>query len=443
MNYGKNLLGLMIVIVVAFAACGGADEAISAPSPAPVESIPELITETAIQSESGAAQTEHVTSDSDCPFIDYELLGDDVHQEPTLLRYTHTFQNIGFTLPHDWTFEDQGSTGFIMLRDDAALRLLSPTDFGDLDINDLREVLYRFLQGHLNAEGLSVQENMPVVGMNTAIVAGFDRAYIDGFGATPSAGGGILLMGEEQFVPLYFVMLDGVNADDAFEVGRQVGAFVATIYFLEAVDDEVHHAEGEVAQAVPDALQIDSAYSHSALNSMPESAPMPESRKFTGSGDNVITLEPFWGTYVFAISGNEASRHFSVHAHGERRSLLVNTTSPYEGITFTAHQGTTSLEISATGNWVIEQRPLEDMRTISTGETITGSGDEVLRILSHGQTATVTGNRVERHFSVHSHGERRNLLVNTTSEYSGRVMLRGTYTILEISAVGDWSIAFE
>lgn len=175
----------------------------------------------------------------------------------------------------------------------------------------------------------------------------------------------------------------------------------------------------------------------------PASDPVPEARIFTGSGDDVILLEAFPGPYVFVVTGNDADRHFAVHAHGSRRSLLVNTTSPYSGITLTDNQDTEMLEVTAVGDWTIEQRSLSDMRTISEGETIIGSGDEVIKILSHGQTAEIEGNEAGRHFAVRSHGARRNLLVNTTSQYTGRVVLRGSYTILEVTAVGDWSITFE
>jgi len=166
-------------------------------------------------------------------------------------------------------------------------------------------------------------------------------------------------------------------------------------------------------------------------------------RTFSGSGDDVITLTPFDGTYVFRISGNEADRHFSVWARGDRNSLLVNTSSPYTGITYNQHQNTQILEITAVGDWTIEQLPISSMRSISTGQTITGTGDEVLRIASQGESAVIEGNNAERHFSVWARGNRNNLLVNTSNEYSGRVLLRDTYTLLEISAVGDWSITFE
>ena len=208
-------------------------------------------------------------------------------------------------------------------------------------------------------------------------------------------------------------------------------------------------------RAIADALgldvQWDSATSTAYLSSDAPAAPAPTPAPvatpgtvvFTGTGDNVVPVAPFPETYVFVISGNTEGRHFSVWADGSRRNLLVNTTSPYEGITFTTNQDTNMLEITATGDWRIEQRPLADMRTISTGQTITGSGDEVLRIASHGRTAYVEGNSENRHFSVWARGGRDNLLVNTTSEYSGRVALRDTYTVLEISAVGDWSVTFE
>jgi len=195
--------------------------------------------------------------------------------------------------------------------------------------------------------------------------------------------------------------------------------------------------------------EIPTPAAQTALPPVPDAEPgtpdvaSAEARIFTGSGDEVVTLAPFPEAYVFVISGNDSARHFAVRAHGERSTLLVNTTAPYQGITFAQGQDSTTLEVTAVGSWTITQQPLSAMRSISEGETITGSGDEILRILSHGQTATIEGNNVGRHFAVRSHGARRSLLVNTTNEYSGRVMLRGEYTMLEITAVGDWSITFE
>ena len=171
----------------------------------------------------------------------------------------------------------------------------------------------------------------------------------------------------------------------------------------------------------------------------PPSAP----RYFSGTGDDVLVLEPFTGTYVFVITGNPYASHFAVHAHGEWPNLLVNTLTEYTGTVFNREQDSATLEITATGDWTVQQRPLTEMRYIQAGMTIQGTGDEVLQVLSHGSTATIEGNEAERHFAVVGHGSRHNLMVNTTSPYNGRVMLRGTYDILEISAVGDWTITFE
>jgi len=176
----------------------------------------------------------------------------------------------------------------------------------------------------------------------------------------------------------------------------------------------------------------------------PTPAPPPsEPRIFSGTGADVIALDDFVGTYVFVVRGNPDARHFSIWGYGAGRNLLVNTTMVYDGIVFNRDQDTSLLEITAHGDWSIEQRSLSEMRTIQTGTTVTGTGDEVLQVLSHGQTATIEGNAGGRHFSIWGHGNRRSLLVNTTNVYSGRVMLRNSYTILEISAVGDWSITFE
>jgi len=190
-------------------------------------------------------------------------------------------------------------------------------------------------------------------------------------------------------------------------------------------------------------LDITDIISDTPATPTPTPPPPSEPRFFSGTGDDVLVLEPFVGTYVFIVSGNSYERHFAVHAHGAWPNLLVNTTAEYTGIVFNSEQDCATLEITATGDWTVEQRPLIEMRYIQTGMTISGTGDEILQVLSHGSTATIEGNEANRHFAVVGHGSRHNLMVNATSPYSGRVMLRGTYEILEISAVGDWTITFE
>lgn len=174
---------------------------------------------------------------------------------------------------------------------------------------------------------------------------------------------------------------------------------------------------------------------------------IPESVTYSGSGDDVVTLEPFENVFVFHIIGNQEEHHFSVNGYdsnSESTGLLVNTTEAYEGTTIDPSQETVMLEVNAEGDWSIEVQSIFGMETISSGETVSGSGDSVILVSSHGNTAKISGNADKRHFAVKSYGtERDKLLVNTTDEYDGTVMLIGEPIILEINAVGNWSISFD
>lgn len=174
---------------------------------------------------------------------------------------------------------------------------------------------------------------------------------------------------------------------------------------------------------------------------------IPDSITYSGSGDDVITIDQLEGVFVFHIVGNQEERHFSVKGYdssGESTELLVNTTSAYEGTTIDPSQKTVMLEIKATGDWSIDVKSIFEMGTISSGETVSGSGDSVILVSSYGSTANISGNTSERHFSVKSYGsESDKLLVNTTEVYEGTVMLIGKPIILEVNAVGEWSISFD
>lgn len=179
----------------------------------------------------------------------------------------------------------------------------------------------------------------------------------------------------------------------------------------------------------------------------PEPTPLPEPVVYTGSGDDVITISPPDEKFVFYIEGNSGERHFAVKGYdenGDKTKLLVNTTDAYSGILVDPTLKTTSLEITSAGDWHIELRSLDSCKTIAAGETVTGSGDDVLLVADYGSTATITGNEAGRHFAVKTYGNSgNNLMVNTTDPYSGTVPIKKAPTVLEVSAKDEWSITFD
>ena len=169
---------------------------------------------------------------------------------------------------------------------------------------------------------------------------------------------------------------------------------------------------------------------------------------YSGSGDDVVSLKEYSDKYVLYIKGNRNGHHFGITSYdsaGNYGELYVNTTDPYEGVTFDRNcSKNTTLEIKASGEWYIEQRSFESLDHISQGETYEGNGDNVIIVDSHGGTATIEGNHSEKHMGIVSYTQSGNyldLLVNSTDPYSGKVLLRGSVGFVVVRAVGDWTFA--
>lgn len=177
---------------------------------------------------------------------------------------------------------------------------------------------------------------------------------------------------------------------------------------------------------------------------------VPETLTYTGRGDDVLlldpeALEPFQSLFFLHISGNAEGRHFAVRGYaedGDKTELFVNTTDPYDGVTFDPAGETVMLEITAKGDWQIDIESVFSRPTISIGKTVSGTSDDVILVMEHGTTATITGNADEHHFAVKSYGDRNNLMVNTTDSYDGTVMLQDDPLLLEVNAESPWSITF-
>ena len=179
-----------------------------------------------------------------------------------------------------------------------------------------------------------------------------------------------------------------------------------------------------------------------------EPATIPETIVYTGTGDSVIEvgIASSDDIYVLHVTGNAADSHFAVKGYdstGSTTELFVNTTDPYDGYTFDPSFSTSILEITATGEWTIELISILNMQTISSGQTINGTGDSVMLVGEYGLTATISGNQGASHFAVKTYGtESNDLLVNTTDPYDGMVVLSGDPVILQVNAKGEWTITF-
>ncbi len=169
----------------------------------------------------------------------------------------------------------------------------------------------------------------------------------------------------------------------------------------------------------------------------------------TGSGDDVVQVSKGFGPAVAHIIGNAGADYFGVTSYdSEQRmlDLLVNETEPYEGlrpVDFSVDDQTVMFEVQGTGAWRIELRSVGTVRSLALGATISGSGDEVIKLLGTPDTLHIVGNAAKRYFGVIGYGDSWDLLANETEPYDGRVLVDSGVIVLEIQANGPWSITYE
>lgn len=197
---------------------------------------------------------------------------------------------------------------------------------------------------------------------------------------------------------------------------------------------------------IGDATNNDSySYVNSQDKTTPFSMEAPDPVVYTGSGDDVIEIEPPTAMFVLKITGNSVSNHFGVKGYdtqGNPTELFVNTTEPYtNGVTIDSTFMTTTLEIKATGEWSITVIPVQSLEKIETGTLKEGSGDQVFLISGNPHRANITGNSGAHYFGVIAHdASGRDVLVNTTEPYEGSVIISSDAVILEVKSEDSWKI---
>jgi hypothetical protein len=172
---------------------------------------------------------------------------------------------------------------------------------------------------------------------------------------------------------------------------------------------------------------------------------------YSGTGDDVVEISKPDEELpaLLVVTGNRKGRHFAVVARddaGTRIGALVNTTEPYDGIVpidLPPRTNTTLLEISATGSWSIQLYSIGAAQKAEVPGTFEGEGDNVLWIEGEPSRAKIQGNTASRHFAVTAYdgnGNRLGAKVNTADPYSGSVIIPSETLLLQINAVGKWSV---
>ena len=170
---------------------------------------------------------------------------------------------------------------------------------------------------------------------------------------------------------------------------------------------------------------------------------------FTGSGADVVDFN-YTEPAIVHIVGNSSWSYFGVKSYdsnGNQVDLLVNTTDAYEGtvpINFTKRDKASRFAIDAVGEWTIEIKPLNEARFVSVPGTVVGNGDDVIVLTGKKpDLAHIVGNSDSRYFGVIGYSQTRDLLVNTTDPFDGKVILNKDTIVLVITASGEWTIDVE
>lgn len=212
--------------------------------------------------------------------------------------------------------------------------------------------------------------------------------------------------------------------------------------------------QAAVSVVAPDDTQKDNpaASTESALPPAPEPEPeivILEPVTYSGSGDDVIDIAPFGQPWMMHITGNSSGRHFAVKGYdsnSESVDLFVNVSDPYDGYVFDHTQSTTTLEISAEGDWTIELVSLYTADVLGVDTPITGQGDRVLAVAFPDilWTFHITGNSDEHHFAVKGYDPLLNsteLFVNTSEYYDGVTLDASQSTAyLAVTSESEWTV---
>ena len=166
---------------------------------------------------------------------------------------------------------------------------------------------------------------------------------------------------------------------------------------------------------------------------------------YTGSGDDVITLENsgYPALMYITYTGESNFIVYTVDSSGETVDLLVNDIGSYSGIVtdYTDYEDVTMLSIESSGDWSITVKPLNSMEELVNGASYTGDG--VYYIDTEELTTLTITNTGDSNFIVYGIGmDDSGLLVNEIGEYSGTVLWTESQCFLIIQSEGTWTVSW-
>lgn len=168
--------------------------------------------------------------------------------------------------------------------------------------------------------------------------------------------------------------------------------------------------------------------------------------RLSGRGDGVINVSKPDGPAIVRLSTTSKDGNFAVwnvDNSGNHIDLLVNESGRYWGIRtidFRSQEKTSHFEVNAIGTWKIDVMPVSSAKNTVVPGKIAGSGDEVILLRGELPDTAIITHSGESNFLVTAYGRLgSNVLVNEIGPYSGTVVLVDA-NVLEIQAIGDWSV---
>ena len=209
----------------------------------------------------------------------------------------------------------------------------------------------------------------------------------------------------------------------------------ATSETEEVVEDDSEPAEQSEAAPEPEAFEW----------------PAMEPLLLEGSGDDVVILDTPVSLAAMDVDANASGRYFGIKPillSGDSASSLVNTTDPFNGTVLLLGSGDDAIagfEVTSNGAWSFTIKSISEVPYLAPGSTSEGSGDALVRLdeTSGLTTITVVGNDEGRYFGVRPHGDSSFSVINTTDPYNGTVKLDSGTLLLEVTAIGLWSITLD
>ena len=172
----------------------------------------------------------------------------------------------------------------------------------------------------------------------------------------------------------------------------------------------------------------------------------PILEKTAGQGDKIVRFTAQEAPTVARITAAGGGNFGVVSYVGtEYNDLLVNVIGTYGGWVYVA-PSVDRFEITSSGSWTVEVRPITTARSWLASEPIAGKGDAVLMLSGGASGITTIKNQGSGNFAVVAYtpeGEYLDLIVNEIGSYSGEVMLPAADPmVIEVSAVGGtWSMS--